>query len=70
MFIDGLDEPIHGLVKSTNPTALQYAIERAIDLQDSLPKEKATFQHKPSFQSKGKYEKAPFSKESQNKKTS
>ena len=68
MFIDGLDEPLHGLVKSTKPTTLQDSIERARDLQDALPKEKATFQHKPSFPSKGKEEKAPLSKESQNKK--
>ena len=67
-FIDGLDEVLHGLVKSTKPTTLQYAIERARDLQDALPKAKETFQHKPSFPSKGKYEKAPISKKSQNKK--
>ena len=67
MFVDGLTEPLHGLVKSTKPATLQYSIERAIDLQDSLPKAKATFQQKPTFLSRGKYEKAPFSKESQNK---
>ena len=49
MFIDGLDEPLHGLVKSTNPTTLHDTIERARALQDALPKAKATFQHKPSF---------------------
>ena len=43
MFIDGLDEHLHGLVKSTNPTTLKDAIERARDLQYALPKEKATF---------------------------
>ena len=32
MFIDGLEEPLHGLVKSTKPTTLQDAIERARDL--------------------------------------
>ena len=70
MFIDGLEERFHGLVKSTKPTTLKDAIERARDLQDALPKEKTTFQHKPSFPSKGKEEKAPPSKESQYKKTS
>ena len=70
MFIDGLDEPLHGLVKSTKPNTLQDAIEKARDIQDALPKEKATFQHKPSFPLKGKDEKAPLSNESQNKKTS
>ena len=68
MFIDGLDEPLHWLVKSTKPTTLQDAIERARDIQDALPKAKVTFQHKPSFPSKGKDEKAPLSKESQNNK--
>ena len=63
MFIDGLEEPLHGLVKSTKPTTLQYSIERARDLQDALPKSKKTFQHKPSFPSKGKDEKAPLSKD-------
>ena len=32
MFIGGLDEPLHGLVKSTKPTTLQDFIERARDL--------------------------------------
>ena len=68
MFIDGLDEPLHGLVKSTKPTTLYDSIERARDLQYALPKAKATFQQNPSFPSKGKEEKDPFSKESQNKK--
>ena len=34
MFIDGLEEPLHGLVKSTKPTTLQDGVERARDLQD------------------------------------
>ena len=54
MFIDGLDEPLHGLVKYTKPTTLHDAIERDRDLQDALPKAKEKFQHKPSFPSKGK----------------
>lgn len=41
MFIDGLVEPLHGLVKSTKPTTLQDAIKRARDLQDALPRERA-----------------------------
>ena len=36
MFIDGLDEPLHGLVKYTKPTTLHDAIERARDLQGAL----------------------------------
>ena len=53
MFIDELEEPLHGLVKSTKPTTLQDAIERARDLQDALLKSKARFQQKPTFPSKG-----------------
>ena len=68
MFIDGLEEPLHGLVKTTKPTTLQYSIERARDIQYALPKSKAKFQQKPFFPSKEKYENAPLSKESQNKK--
>ena len=54
MFIDGLVEPVHGLVKSTRPTTLPEAIERVRDLQHALPKEKAPFQQKFSSQAKGK----------------
>ena len=54
MFIDGLEEPLHGLVKSTKPITLHDAIERARDLQDALPKAKATFQSKAPHFSKGK----------------
>ena len=43
MFIDGLAEPLHGLVKSTKPTTLQDAIERARYLQDALPRSRAPF---------------------------
>ena len=38
VFIDGLDECLHRLVKSTKPAILQDAIERARDLQDALKK--------------------------------
>ena len=64
MFIDGLDEPLHGLVKTTKPTTLHDAIERTRDLQDALPKAKKNFQNKSSFFSKGKEEKDAPSKES------
>ena len=43
MFIDGLAEPLHGLVKTTKPTTLKDAIERPIGIQDVLPIAKATF---------------------------
>ena len=48
MFIDGLE------VKYTKPITLHDAIERARDLQDALPKAKATFQSKAPHFSKGK----------------
>lgn len=67
MFIDGLAEPSHGMVKSTRPTILQDAIERARDLQDSFLRTRAQFQQKPSFQSKGKDMKVPPSKGNQEK---
>ena len=58
MFIDGLEEPLYGLLKYTKPITLHDAIERAGDLQDALPKEKATFQSKAPHFSKGKEGKA------------
>ena len=38
MFIDGLVEPLHGLVKYNKPTTLQDSIEGARDLKDAFPK--------------------------------
>ena len=66
MFIDGLEETLHGFVKSTKLTTLKDSIERARDLQDALLRAKETFQQKPTFPSKEKYEKAHPSKEGQN----
>ena len=54
MFINGLGEPLHGLVKSTKPITLHDAIKRDRDLQDALPKEKETFQNKPSYFIRGR----------------
>ena len=68
MFIDGLEEPLHGLVKSTKPITLHDSIERAIDIQDALPKAKETFQIKARHSSKGKEGKAAPPKESSLKK--
>ena len=64
MFIDGLEKPLHGLVKSTKLTTLHDAIERARDLQDALPKSKANFQRKVPHSSKGKEGKDDPPKES------
>ena len=61
MFIDGLKEPLHGLVKSTKPITLHDAIERARDLQDALPKAKETFQIKaPHFSKRKEGNVAPY----------
>ena len=49
MFINGLYEPLHGLVKSTKPTTLHDAIDRDRDLQDAFPKAKKTFSTSPLF---------------------
>ena len=68
MFIDGLEEPLHGLVKSTKPITFHDAIERARDLQDALPRAKETFQSRTPHSSKGKEGKAAPSKESSLKK--
>ena len=48
MFIYGIVEPLHGLVKSTRPTMLQEDMEKARDLQHDLPKAKAPFKKKIS----------------------
>ena len=68
MFIDGLEEPLHGLVKYTKPITLHDAIERARYLQLSLPKSKATYQNNAPHLSKGKEENFAPSKESSFKK--
>ena len=44
MFIDGLEEPLHGLVNYTKPTTLEYSIKRDGELQYVFPKANATFQ--------------------------
>lgn len=68
MFIDGLKEPLHWLVKSTKPITFHDAIKRARDLQYGLPKAKATFQSKAPQFSKGKDGKDTPPKESSMKK--
>ena len=41
MFLEGLAEPLHGLVRSNRPTTLQDIVGRARDLQDALPRARA-----------------------------
>ena len=38
IFVEGLAEPLRGLVRSTRPATLQDAISRTRDLQDVLPR--------------------------------
>ena len=35
MFIDGLDEPLHGLVKSTKPTTVGFNPEHKLSTNES-----------------------------------
>lgn len=41
LFTGGMAEPLHGLVRTTKPTTLLEALEKARYLQHALPKEKA-----------------------------
>ena len=52
LFIEGLTEPLKGLVKSNNPTTLKDAMNLTRDLQNVLPKTK--YPSKPNFPSKFK----------------
>ena len=54
MFVEGLTEPLQGLVRSTRPATLQDAIGRTRDLQDALPRTKTSYPQKSAFQPKGK----------------
>ena len=40
MFIEGLAEPLKGLVKAYRPTTLQEAVSKTRDLQDTIPRTK------------------------------
>jgi hypothetical protein len=50
LFTEGLTEPLRGWVKAYKPTTLQDAVNRARDLQDSVPKPK--FTPRPNFPTK------------------
>ena len=54
MFVEGLTEPLRGLVRSTRPATLQDAISRTRDLQDALPKTRTPYPQRQAFQTKGK----------------
>ena len=44
MFVNGMAEPLQGLVKSTKPTTLLEVVEKARDLQHILPRERTFLQ--------------------------
>ena len=54
MFVEGLVEPLRGLVRSTRPATLQDAISKTLDLQDVLPRTQTPYPQRQTFQSKGK----------------
>ena len=54
MFVEGLLEPLWGLVRSTRPATLQDAISRTRDLQDALPGTRTPYPQRQAFQPKGR----------------
>ena len=49
MFVEGLSEPLRGLVRSTRPATLQDAISRTRDLQDALPRTQTPYPQRQAF---------------------
>ena len=64
-FIEGLIEPLRGLVKSHKPTTLKDAMNLTMDLKNVLPRTK--YPPKPNFPSKFKEGKKPWKNESYTK---
>ena len=54
MFIDGLDEPLHGLVKSTKPTTLQDAMKGLETFKMPFQKKRQHFNISPLFHQREK----------------
>eukprot|EP00253_Pinus_taeda_P011506 PITA_11506 len=54
MYVEGLAEPLRGLVRSTRPAMLQDAFSRTRDLQDVLPTTRTPYPQRQTFQPKGK----------------
>lgn len=67
MFIDGLEEPLWGLVRFMKPATLHDAVGRTRDLQDALSRTRAPFLKRPAFQSKGKDTRVPPPKGNQDR---
>lgn len=58
LFLDGLEDPIKGLVKAFSPSTLQEAIKRSLQLETSMPKKLVTNQKPPNlWQHKGNFQK-------------
>lgn len=62
MYVEGLAEPLRGLVRSTRLATLQDAISRTGDLQDVLPRTPTPYPQRQTFQSKGKDVRIPSPK--------
>ena len=54
IYVEGLADPLRGLVQSTKLATLQDAISRTRDLQDILPRTWTPYPQRQTFQSKGK----------------
>ena len=54
MYVEGLAEPLRGLVKSARPTTLHDAISRTRDLQDVLPKTQTPYSSDRLFSLRGR----------------
>ncbi|XP_059064617.1 uncharacterized protein LOC131856731 [Cryptomeria japonica] len=62
LFLDGLEDPIKGLVKAFSPSTLQEAIKRSLQLETYMPKKPVTNQKPPNlWQHKGNFQKKTFS---------
>ena len=62
LYIEGLVEPLKGLVKSHNPTTLKDAINLTRDLHNVFPKTR--YSPKPDFPSKLKEGRKPWKRDS------
>ena len=65
LFIEGLKEPLRGLMKSHKLTTLKDDMNLTRDLQNVMPRTK--YPPKPNFSSKFKEGKKPWKKESSTK---
>ena len=57
--MEGLAEPLRGLVRSTRPATLEDAISRTRDLQDALPRTRTPYPQRQGSQPKWKDVRVP-----------